>query len=213
MKQQAGVFIKRNLPFILFVVLMFSFRSSVADYYHVPTGSMEPTIQVGDRVVVNKSAYTLELPFTNVVLSQTGDIAHGDIVVIQSSAAETRLVKRVIAVAGDKVSLHNNNLTVNDEHAVIQRRDHYVFQENIGDSQRSIQLLPVKGARSSFNEVVVPDKHVLVMGDNRNNSVDSRYYGFIPVEEIQGRATRVAFSLDKENYYLPRGERSLLALQ
>ena len=93
MKQQTGSFIKRNLPFILFVVLMFSFRSSVADYYHVPTGSMEPTIQVGDRIVVNKSAYTLELPFTNVVLSQTGDIARGDIVVIQSSAADTRLVK------------------------------------------------------------------------------------------------------------------------
>jgi len=213
MKQQTGSFIKRNLPFILFVVLMFSFRSSVADYYHVPSGSMEPTIQVGDRIVVDKSAYTLELPFTNVVLSQTGDITSGDIVVIKSSAADTRLVKRVVAIAGDTVSLSNNTLTVNDEHAVIQRGNHYVFQERIGDSQRSIQLLPVKGARSSFNEVVVPDKHVLVMGDNRNNSVDSRYYGFIPVEEIQGQATRVAFSLDKENYYLPRGERSLLALQ
>ena len=213
MKQQTGSFIKRNLPFILFVVLMFSFRSSVADYYHVPSGSMEPTIQVGYRIVVDKSAYTLELPFTNVVLSQTGDITRGDIVVIKSSAADTRLVKRVVAIAGDTVSLSNNTLTVNDEHAVIQRGNHYVFQERIGDSQRSIQLLPVKGARSSFNEVVVPDKHVLVMGDNRNNSVDSRYYGFIPVEEIQGQATRVAFSLDKENYYLPRGERSLLALQ
>lgn len=213
MKQQTGSFIKRNLPFILFVVLMFSFRSSVADYYHVPTGSMEPTIQVGDRIVVDKSAYTLELPFTNVVLAQTGDIARGDIVVIQSSAADTRLVKRVVAIAGDTVSLSNNTLTVNDEHAVIHRLDNYVFQETMGDGQRNIQLLPVNGARSSFNEAVVPDKHVLVMGDNRNNSVDSRYYGFIPVEEVQGRATRVAFSLDKENYYLPRGERSLLALQ
>ena len=213
MKQPVGSFIKRNLPFILFVVLMFSFRSSVADYYHVPTGSMEPTIQVGDRIVVDKSAYTFELPFTNVVLAQTGDIARGDIVVIQSRAADTRLVKRVIAVAGDTVNLSNNHLTVNGEHAVIQKRDKYVYQENMGDNQRTIQLLPVKEARSSFDDVVVPEKHVLVMGDNRNNSVDSRYYGFIPVEEIQGRATRVAFSLDKENYYLPRRERSLLALQ
>ncbi|MDO6568661.1 signal peptidase I [Alteromonas sp. 1_MG-2023] len=213
MKKQTGSFIKRNLPFILFVVLMFSFRSSVADYYHVPSGSMEPTIQVGDRIVVNKHAYTFELPFTDVVLAQTGDIARGDIVVIQSSAADTRLVKRVIAVAGDKVSLSNNTLTVNDEPAVIHRRNNYVFQENMGDSQRTIQLLPIKGARSSFNEVVVPEKHVLVMGDNRNNSVDSRYYGFIPVEEVQGQATNVAFSLDKENYYLPRDSRYLLALQ
>ncbi len=213
MKQQTGSFIKRNLPFILFVVLMFSFRSSVADYYHVPTGSMEPTIQVGDRIVVDKSAYTFELPFTNMVLAHTGNIARGDIVVIQSSAANTRLVKRVIAVAGDTVHLSNNNLTVNGDHALIQRLDNYIFQENMGESQRTIQLLPVKGARTSFNEVVVPEKHVLVMGDNRNNSVDSRYYGFIPVEEIQGQATRVAFSLDKENYYLPRSARSLLALQ
>ena len=151
MKQQTGSFIKRNLPFILFVVLMFSFRSSVADYYHVPTGSMEPTIQVGDRIVVNKSAYTLELPFTNVVLAQTGDIARGDIVVIQSSAADTRLVKRVVAIAGDTVSLSNNTLTVNDEHAVIHRLDNYVFQETMGDSQRSIQLLQLKTVKDLLN--------------------------------------------------------------
>ena len=64
--------IKENLPFILFIVLMFSFRSSVADWYHVPSGSMEPTIQVGDRIVVDKTAYTLELPFSDIVIANTG---------------------------------------------------------------------------------------------------------------------------------------------
>jgi len=95
--------VKNNLPFILFMVLLFSFRSSVADWYYVPTGSMEPTIQVGDRVVVDKSAYTLELPFTDVVVAKTGNINRGDIVIIDSNAAETRLIKRVVAIEGDTV--------------------------------------------------------------------------------------------------------------
>ncbi|MCZ8530035.1 signal peptidase I [Alteromonas sp. PRIM-21] len=205
--------VKNNLPFILLIVLLFSFRSSVADWYHVPSGSMEPTIMVGDRVVVDKSAYTLELPFTDVVVARTGDIKRGDIVIIDSSAADTRLIKRVIAVEGDKVALNNNVLFINGEKAALTFSNEQVYSEDILGHNRTIALNPIPSPAKSFNMVTVPKAHVLAMGDNRNNSVDSRYYGFIPVEEVQGKATSVAFSLDTHDMYLPRKDRVFVALQ
>ncbi len=205
--------VRSNLPFILFVVLLFSFRSSVADWYYVPTGSMEPTIYVGDRVVVDKSAYTLEIPFTDVVLAKTGAVNRGDIVIINSHAADTRLIKRVVAVEGDTVRLEENRLSINGEKASVEAKGSSLFLENILGHTRTIALNPLPSPAKSFNSVTVPKGHVLALGDNRNNSVDSRYYGFIPVEEIQGKANYVAFSLDTENMYLPRKERFFTALE
>lgn len=205
--------VKNNLPFILFIFMLFSFRSSVADWYHVPSGSMEPTVKVGDRVVVDKSAYTLELPFTDVIIAQTGNIKRGDIVIIDSNAASTRLIKRVIAVEGDKVELNNNLLFINDEKAELTTTNNQVYSEDILGHNRTIALNPIPSPAKSFNVVTVPKAHVLVMGDNRNNSVDSRYYGFIPIKEIQGKATSVAFSVDKHNMYLPRKDRFFTALK
>ncbi|XLP05948.1 signal peptidase I [Alteromonas marina] len=204
--------VRSNFPFILFVVLLFSFRSSVADWYYVPTGSMEPTIYVGDRVIVDKSAYTLEIPFTDVVLAKTGAVNRGDIVIINSHAADTRLIKRVVAVEGDTVRLEENRLSINGEKASVEAKGSSLFLENILGHTRTIALNPLPSPAKSFNAVTVPKGHVLALGDNRNNSVDSRYYGFIPVEEIQGKANYVAFSLDTEDMYLPRKERFFTAL-
>ena len=205
--------VRSNFPFILFVVLLFSFRSSVADWYYVPTGSMEPTIYVGDRVIVDKSAYTLEIPFTDVVLAKTGAVNRGDIVIINSHAADTRLIKRVVAVEGDTVRLEENRLSINGEKASVEAKGSSLFLENILGHTRTIALNPLPSPAKSFNAVTVPKGHVLALGDNRNNSVDSRYYGFVPVEEIQGKANYVAFSLDTEDMYLPRRERFFTALE
>lgn len=205
--------VRSNFPFILFVVLLFSFRSSVADWYYVPTGSMEPTIYVGDRVIVDKSAYTLEIPFTDVVLAKTGAVNRGDIVIINSHAADTRLIKRVVAVEGDTVRLEENRLSINGEKASVEAKGSSLFLENILGHTRTIALNPLPSPAKSFNSVTVPKGNVLALGDNRNNSVDSRYYGFVPVEEIQGKANYVAFSLDTEDMYLPRRERFFTALE
>ena len=89
---------------------------------------MDPTIQVGDRVVVDKSAYSLELPFTDVVVAKTGNINRGDIVIIDSNAADTRLIKRVVAIEGDKVKLENNVLFINGEKATLSVRSQSLFR-------------------------------------------------------------------------------------
>jgi signal peptidase I len=212
MKHSVRKFLRNNAPFFLFIVLLFSFRSSVADWYHVPSGSMEPTIHVGDRIVVDKSAYSIFLPFTDIEVKKTAEIARGDIVIINSSAADMRLVKRVVGVEGDVVSLHNNTLTINGETATLAHSDGFIASERLLGDERHIKLLPIDSPARDFDAVIVPDDHVLVMGDNRNNSVDSRYYGFIPISEIQGKATSVAFSLDTDNYYLPRASRLLVSL-
>src|SRR5438552_14653566 len=99
--------------FALFIVLMIIFRNALADWNVVPTGSMKPTILEGDRILVNKLAYDARIPFTHIAIHTFADPAHGDIVVFDSKAADTRLVKRVIGVPGDIVAMRDNRLTVN----------------------------------------------------------------------------------------------------
>src|SRR5215208_5826666 len=104
---------KENKSLLVFLALMFVFRSSFADWNTVPTGSMKPTILEGDRLLVNKMAYDIRIPFTHVSLYEVGDPVRGDIVIFDSKAANTKLVKRVVGVPGDVVELRDNILFIN----------------------------------------------------------------------------------------------------
>lgn len=183
---------------------MLSMRSSLADWYDVPTGSMQPTIVEGDRIYVDKAAYFLELPFTNIRLMKTGNIHRGDIVIIDSESEDMRLVKRVVGLPGDCISMHDNALTINGKRLDYRQQSPKRYEERIGNNAHAIQVLPVRGAKNAFAATCIPEKHLLVLGDNRNNSRDSRYFGFVPIDEIQGQAESVIFSLDAEDHYLPR---------
>jgi signal peptidase I len=198
--------------FALFVVLMVIFRSAFADWNTVPTGSMKPTIIEGDRILVNKLAYDLMLPLTHLSLYRFGDPARGDIVVFDSKAADTRLVKRVIGVPGDIVQMTDNRLTINGIDArysdVEYKRDAIFATESYGGMTHRIELDPAAASRySSFGPVEVPPGSYLVLGDNRDNSADSRVRGFIPRREIIGDAKVVVMSVDYDRYYLPRTDR------
>jgi signal peptidase I len=200
--------IKENCAFLLFVLVLFASRSSFADWYLVPTGSMLPTIVEGDRIFVNKMAYRLEVPFTDIEIMQTGHPKRGDIVVFNSEKAGNRLVKRLIGEPGDRVAMLDNKLIING--GQIHYEDNKIAYHKIeflDNVKHTVQLIPVAEARDNFVEVVVPKGHYLVLGDNRNNSADSRYYGFVPAIEIQGKVTKVLLSLDPKNYYLPRKQR------
>ncbi len=202
--------LKENWGFVLFILAMFACRSSFADWYHVPTGSMQPTIEEGDRIFVNKMAYRLELPFTDIAIAEFDTPQRGDIVVFVSEAADNRLVKRVIGVPGDEVAMIRNQLIINGNRVHLGRQSApYDFEEQLFETRHAVRLIPNSEAKDSFDTVVVPEGHYLVMGDNRNNSADSRYYGFVPAKEIQGKATKVLLSLDAQNYYLPKMERFL----
>lgn len=208
-----------NRGIIVFLSLMFVFRSAVADWNDVPTGSMQPTIAIGDRILVNKMAYDLRLPFTTTSLIKRADPERGDIVIFASKAADNRLVKRVVGVPGDIVAMQHNVLTINGEQLAYSHVEgaeltdgSLLLTEQLGSVTHTVKLAAVNSGHNSFNAVKVPAGHYLVLGDNRDNSADSRVIGFVPRQEIIGRASKVLFSLDYDNYFLPRTERFLAAL-
>ncbi len=215
----------RNKGFIVFMLGMLLFRSAVADWNVVPTGSMQPTIRIGDRILVDKAAYDVRLPFTHVSLWHLADPRPGDIVVLDSAAAGERLVKRVVGIPGDTVALRHNQLYVNGQFASYQpahadgirddREDPALYAtETLGALHHAVRWsVAAQGRSSDFGPVTVPPGQYLLLGDNRDNSADSRYFGFFPRREITGRATRVVVSLDPGNHYLPREDRWGATLQ
>jgi signal peptidase I len=202
--------------FLLMILIVSSLRSALADWNDVPTGSMKPTIQEGDRVVVNKLAYDLKVPFTTIGIFKWGDPKRGDIVVLFSPVDGIRLVKRVVAVPGDQVEMRDNQLYVNGKLAkqspiaIVSSDDYgsaYVLDENLDGHNHKMMVTPDIPAVRSFGPVVVPDGNYFVLGDNRDNSNDSRFIGFIERRRIVGEAVAVAFSLDRSNFFRPRFDR------
>lgn len=177
--------IRNNIGFILFMLGMFAFRSAVADWYQIPSGSMEPTLQIGDRVFVDNRAYNLRLPFTNVHLLERAQPQRGQIITFQSPVDGERLIKRVVGLAGDRLEARAGRLFVNGI------------------------AVPGNAGRIEFGPFVVPAGHVFVMGDQRDNSFDSRYWGSLPLTNVYGRALRVVASFDG---WRPRGDRWFLPL-
>ena len=204
-------FWKSNKAFLVFLTLMFVFRSSFADWNAVPTGSMQPTIVEGDRILVNKLAYDVRLPFMGVPLFKLADPRRGDIVIFDSSVSKIRLVKRVVGVPGDVVELKNNQLYINSlplAYKDISVSDVSVDKvEDLLGIKHMVRINQDGSSYSSFPAITVPENNYLVLGDNRDNSSDSRAIGFVPRSEIVGRTRSVVMSLNYENYFLPRSER------
>lgn len=204
--------IRDNRSFFIFILLMFVFRSVVADWNSVPTGSMKPTILEGDRILVNKMAYDIRVPFTHVSIVQLADPERGDIIIFDSKASDKRLVKRVIGIPGDTISMLHNRLTINGQALPYQIRQSSAqmldIVENLEGLEHDIRVqLNANPQYTSFSPISVPDDYYLVLGDNRDNSADSRVIGLVPRAEIVGRSREVIMSLNYDNYYLPRPER------
>lgn len=206
---------KINKTFIIFISLMFVFRSSVADWNEVPTGSMKPTILEGDRIWVNKLAYDVRAPFTHISLFKRSDPMRGDIIIFDSEKSGKRLVKRVVGVAGDLVEMNGNTFKINGQMLAYQRLygSETDFVENLSGIKHAIKINEQGSYLSNFSPVTVPDGHYFVLGDNRDNSADSRVIGFVPRDEIIGRSRNVVLSLNYENYYIPRHDRFFHRLQ
>lgn len=211
-----GNLLRRHRGIVLFVLLMVVFRSAIADWNDVPSTSMSPTILAGDRIWVNKLAYDLKLPLTGHSLRRLGEPQRGEVVVFDSAAAGLRLVKRVVAVPGDVVALRGNRLSINGQEAgylgASAHDDGLVAVETVAGHRRQVTRRPARPALGDFGPVTVPPGHFLALGDNRDNSIDSRVYGFVPRHELVGRAATVVFSLDYQRWLRPRADRFLRPL-
>ncbi len=214
-------------PFLIIATIMFSFRSAVADWNDVPSGSMKPTILEGDRIFVNKLAYDLKIPFTTWHIWEWGEPERGDIVVFFSPADEKRLVKRVIGVPGDKIEMKDGQIYINgeeqlyepiDDEQVVQfennlKRKYSFVNETLGCTTHLMMISKERSSVRSFGPVHLKENQYFMMGDNRDRSYDSRYFGFVDRDRIVGRVLAVALSVDPENYYIPRWNRFFSGLQ
>jgi signal peptidase I len=211
-------------PFLVVALLLGSFRSAVADWNDVPSGSMEPTILPGDRVFVNKLAYDLKVPFTAWQVAHWSDPRRGDVIVLWSPHDGTRLLKRVVGVPGDVIEVRGHRLLVNGRPAayapvpadIAVTRDlaplpvAQMSIEAVEGRSHAIMTAGEWGPGSVVEPLEVPAGRYFVMGDHRDNSFDSRAWGFVDRGAIVGRASTVVLSVDWQNRWRPRWPRFFL---
>ncbi len=163
-------------------------RASLADHYRVPTGSMDPTVEVEDRVFVDKLAYGLRLPLTELYVARFAAPNRGDVVVLTSPENGIVLLKRVVAVGGDRIKVRDGVVEVNGQAAELDVSHGHLY-ETLGGKAHPLNL--ERSGGPDFGPVVVPRGEVLVLGDNRGNSQDGRMFGFVREASILGRAEAV----------------------
>src|SRR5690606_10382482 len=170
------------------LVLLAVARTSLANHYGVPSGSMEYTLMPGDHVVVDMSAYGLRVPFTDIIVVPRGEPGRGDIAVFKSPRDGVRLIKRVVAVGGDRVALRGGHLSING-------------QPLAGPGAPDVASFGGRRARPNLDMgggpdidgLVVPPGQVLMVGDHRGNSIDGRYFGLVPASKLYARAVGVVW--------------------
>lgn len=177
---------KEILTFSVMAVCLFAARSSFADHYFVPSSSMEYTLMPGDHMLVDKMAYGLRLPFSDIKVSDGDSVRRGDVVILNEPGSDTRLIKRAVAIGGDRISLINGHLNINGK-ALATSPDTEVFGDHIAN------LNLTYGGGPNIRDGIIPDNMVLVVGDNRGNSRDGRYFGLIPEQNIYARAVSVFY--------------------
>lgn len=216
-----------RIPLLFIVFVVIPVKSSLADWNWVPTGSMNPTILEGDLIYVDKIAYDLRIPLTMHRLAKWSDPKRGDIVICFSPEDGVRLVKRVIGQPGDTIEMRNNTLFLNGESVGYTKigRDYtellsgkrrvrcILAIEDLDGVAHTVMSTPSIQAMRSFGPVTVPQGSYFVMGDNRDSSRDSRYFGFVDRESIVGKAKVVIGSFDITDKYQPRFKRFFESLK
>lgn len=193
-------------PIFLIVLLL---RSFLVEPFRIPSGSMIPTLLVGDFILVNKYVYGIRLPVLNTKVLELGEPQRGDVVVFRYPLdPATPFIKRIVGVPGDRISYRDKRLAVNGREIPLHAGGAYVgvgsaaqhtgaelYREDLGGSAHEILITP--GAPTLQGEYEVPAGHYFVLGDNRDNSRDSRFWGFVPDRNLVGKAFYIWFNWDR----------------
>lgn len=214
-------FLKKHGSFILFVIAALAFRWSVAAPYKIPSGSMIPTLLVGDQLFVNKMSYDLHLPFTDWTLVKTGEPRHGEVVIFDFPGDRWQtFIKRMIGLPGDRIRVRDGFVWVNGRalegtagaQARLEEGKDFVYVETVEGRPHSVQRLAARVTPMEL-EFTVPEGQYFVMGDNRDDSHDGRFWGFVPRSHLRGRAVFHLFRFDADGGFpWLRFERSLSSL-
>lgn len=178
---------------IIALILALVIRTFVIQAFKIPSGSMEPTLQIGDHLLVNKFIYGIKIPFTSIHLLPWKSPQRGDVIVFIFPLDQDKdFIKRVIGVGGDTVSIVNKKLYIN---GVEVPDPHAVYRENsilLGEQQKL----------DNFGPVTVPQGSLFVMGDNRDHSFDSRFWGFVPLKDVLGKAVTIYWSWNSQKSWV-----------
>jgi len=218
--------LKENRGFIVFLICFGFFRTAIADWNPIPSGSMRPTLLEGDVVLVNRLAYDFKLPLTDISVAPLGEPQRGDVVTFSSPTTGTRLIKRIVGLPGDVVEMRNEVLYLNGQAADYAEQSLHSepvapgvelgairATERLAGTDRRVQFIPDKPALRSFAPLTVPAGHYFMLGDSRDNSEDSRFIGAVPRHLLIGRAHRVLVSADILGSWVPRFERTVGAIR
>jgi signal peptidase I len=187
-RSRARRILRELLVIAAFALVLMSARSTLADHYLVPTGSMQPTVEIDDHILVNKAAYGLRVPFTGTYLARFGGPAVGDVVVLDSPDDDKILLKRVVGVPGSRIEVRDGRIRIDGELAPVEVRAGELH-EQLGGADHALRLTDRGGP--DWGPVTLPADRYLVMGDNRGESRDGRTFGLVTREAILGRAVGV----------------------
>jgi len=218
MHPRVKAFLRDNRQFIAFVVLFGVFRTAVADWNPIPSASMHPNLLEGDVVFVNRLAFDVKVPLTDVILAHTGEPKRGDIVTFSSPEDSERLIKRVIGLPGDTIEMRRKRLVINGREAdyeTLGLRDEPLVrgvkamhvEEDTADNRHEVQWLSRHAPADDFGPIVIPADHYMMLGDNRDNSLDSRFFGLVSRARLIGRAERILVSADYKDTWAVRFDR------
>jgi signal peptidase I len=189
-KKKSGL--RENIEAILVAIVLALFiRTFVIQAFKIPSGSMKQTLLVGDHILVNKFIYGVKIPFLQTTIIPITNPKRGDIVVFKFPEDPSKdFIKRVIGIAGDKVEVRDKKVYVNNK---LLNHDHGIHTDSY-DLPASVQ------PRDNFGPVIVPPHKLFVMGDNRDQSYDSRFWGFVDLKAVKGKALMIYWSWDKDNF-------------
>ncbi|MEA3466960.1 MAG: signal peptidase I [Thermodesulfobacteriota bacterium] len=186
-KSEKSVVREYTEAIIIAIILALFIRSFIVQAFKIPSGSMLPTLQIGDHLLVNKFIYGVKIPMTGTVMVPWKSPKRDDIVVFRFPKDRSiDYIKRVVGVAGDTIELKNKQLYINGE-AINSAHAHFSSNDLIRAS---------KGPRDTMGPVKVPEGTIFVMGDNRDNSYDSRFWGFVDLKDVLGKAFILYWSWD-----------------
>lgn len=201
-------FLRENRALFLLLLLFMIFRTSYADWHPVPSGSMEPTLLPGDVVWVDKTRFGPTVPFLNRQLFNWGSPGRGDVITFIPPHTDVLYVKRVIGIPGDRIRIEGPRIYINDrlleQQPTAIGETTMVGTEWIDGHAHAFQL--TRGLKLPYigRTLVIPSGKYFVMGDHRNNSEDSRYWGFVDQSQIMGKVTRIAVSFASERPWSDR---------